>query len=187
MSLDDFAMPGVSTNIDAELGRRLLRLLEYFAGRVVIASGYRSHAEQQALYDAWIATGKTDPPSVAVPGRSLHERDPAQAADLHRTDPTLTWGEVHYTAAALGLCFPINREDWHTQADPAWIPQPEDDDMTPDQLAQAFGGALDAQGRIVVPLADGNLYPLGNILGFIHQEITTDTALPARLKRVLAT
>ena len=64
---------------------------------------------------------------------------------------------------------------------------PEDNDMTKDELAQAFGGALDAQGRIVVPLADGNLYPLGNVLGFIHQELTTDTSLPARIKRVLAT
>lgn len=184
-TLDDYTMPGVSTNIEPELAARLLKTLDHFGGRVVIDSGYRSRAQQQALYDAWEATGRTVPPSVAVPGTSKHERDPAEAVDLHRTDPDLTWGEVHYTAAAYGLCFPINREDWHTEVDPAWV-EPEEPDMTPDQLAQAFGGALDSSGRIVVPLADGNLYPLGNVLGFIHGELTRDDLLPARIKRVLA-
>lgn len=182
--LDDYAMPGVSTNIAPSLASRLLKVLDHFGGRVVIESGYRSAAQQQKLYDDWVASGYKTPPSVAKPGSSKHEHDPADAADLHRTDPTLTWGEVHYIAAAYGLRFPIAREDWHAEEDPTWV-EPVEEDMTPDQLAQAFGGALDASGRIVIPLADGNLYPVGNILGFIHGELTRDELLPERIKRVL--
>lgn len=182
--LEQFAMPGVSTNIEAELATRLGWLLTFFDGRVVIESGYRSRAQQQALYDAWLASGRTNPPSVAVPGTSKHERNPAEAADLHRTDPTLTWGEIHYTAHGFGLRFPIAREDWHCELDPAWVAPPEDD-MTPQQLATAFGGDLDEHGRVMIPLADGNLYPLGNILGFIHGELTRDDLLLERIARRL--
>lgn len=185
MSLDDYALLGVSTNLEPVFGARLLRLLDHFGGRVRISSGYRSREQQQRLYDSWVASGYKNPPTVAKPGTSKHERDPAEAADLDRTNPTdLPWGEVHYTAAAFGLKFPLPSEDWHCELDPAWVAPPEDD-MTLDQLAQAFGGALDSEGRIVVPLADGNLYPLANVLGFIHGELTRDDLLPERIKRVL--
>lgn len=176
-SLDDYAMPGVSTNIAPSLASRLLKVLDHFGGRVVIESGYRSAAQQQKLYDDWVASGYTNPPSVAKPGTSKHEHDPADAADLHRTDPTLTWGEVHYTAAAYGLRFPIPREDWHAEEDPAWVePEPpEEDDMTPQQLADSIGAKL-VNGVIVVPLVNDDLatfadYPLAAAITYTHQEM----------------
>jgi hypothetical protein len=182
--LEQYAMPGVSTNIEPTLSARLQHVLDHFGGRVMIESGYRSKAQQQKLYDDWLASGKTNPPSVAVPGTSKHERDPAEAADLHRTDPSLTWGEVHYTAAAYGLWFPINREDWHAELDPAWVAPPEEDDMTPQQLATAFGpeAEIGLDGVIRVPLINDDLkthtkYPLADVLTFIHQELKMNRLL----------
>ena len=159
--LEPYAMPGVSVNIEPELATRLGWLLEFFGGRVMIESGYRSASQQQALYDAWIASGKTVPPSVAVPGTSKHERDPAEAADLHRTDPNLTWGEVHYTAHGFGLRFPVAREDWHTELDPAWVEEEDpmamsDDDMR--KLAYFIAQALDGRARTVHSYRDGGQY-----------------------------
>lgn len=183
--LEQYAMPGVSTNLEPELARRLGRLLDHFDGRVVIESGYRSRAQQQRLYDQWIASGKTNPPSVAVPGTSKHERDPAEAADLHRTDPDLTWGSVHYTAAAMGLRFPIAREDWHVELDPAWVAPPEDDDMTPQQMAHLLGCELDTDGRAIVPVGD-ELYPIANVIAFVLDELQRDDLLVARIAERLA-
>ena len=159
--LEQYAMPGVSTNIEPELARRLLRLLDHFGGRVMIESGYRSKAQQQALYAAWLASGKTNPPSVAVPGTSKHERDPAEATDLHRTDPSLTWGEVHYTAHAFGLWFPIAREDWHTELDPSWVEEEDDMAMSDDDMRKLAGfiaEALDARPRKTHSYRDGGDY-----------------------------
>lgn len=178
--LADYAKPGVSVAFVEPFATRLLRLLDYFNGRVELESGFRSYEEQVELYRRYLAGGNL----AAKPGTSNHER--GEAADLDRVDMGLTWFEVHTEAAARGLCFPVTGEPWHCEADPAYIDPTPEDDMTLDQLAQAFGGALDNEGRIVVPLADGNLYPLGNVLGFIHQEITTDASLPARIKRVLS-
>lgn len=174
--LDQYAMPGVSTNLDPELARRLGKLLDNFGGRVMIESGYRSRAQQQALYDQWIASGKTNPPSVAVPGTSKHERDPAEAADLHRTDTGLTWGEVHYTAHGYGLRFPIAREDWHAELDPEWVAPPEDSDMTKEEFAAAIGATIDPNtGLVSVELLNDDktlgLYPLAAAISFTHREL----------------
>lgn len=77
-----------------------------------IASGTRTHAEQQKLYDAWVAGGKTGP-VVAEPGTSKHET--GQAVDLSFANPTAkTW--AHDNAAAYGLTFPVKGEDWHIEA-----------------------------------------------------------------------
>lgn len=181
--LEQYAMPGVSTNIEPELARRLQRILDHFGGRVMIESGYRSKAQQQALYAAWLASGKTNPPSVAVPGTSKHERDPAEATDLHRTDPSLTWGEVHYTAHAFGLWFPIAREDWHTECLPDWTdPTPSEADMTKEEFADAIGARIAQDGpfvgQVCVPLIDDNLttstlYPLAAAIAYTHQEMKT--------------
>jgi len=180
--LEQYAMPGVSTNIEPELATRLGWLLKFFGGRVMIDSGYRTRAQQQALYDAWVASGRTNPPSVAVPGFSKHERSPAEAADLHRTDPNLTWGEVHYTAHGFGLRFPIPREDWHTELDPAWVAPPEDDDMNAQELADAIGAHIPSDGpfagKVCVPLINDDLtsttlYPLADAISWTHQEMKT--------------
>lgn len=161
--LDDFARPGVSTNLEPVFGGRLLRLLKHFGGRVVIDSGFRTRAQQQKLYDDWVDSGKRVPSIVAVPGTSKHELDPAEAADLHRLDSLLTWGEVHYTADAFGLCFPIPREDWHCEAVPDWTdPEPpEDDDMGKvEWRILAPAGSAAKFIAPMAPLPDGTLAAL---------------------------
>jgi D-alanyl-D-alanine carboxypeptidase len=52
-----------------------------------ISDAGRTRAEQQALYDAWLRTGKRNPPSVAKPGTSLHEK--GNALDL--AEPARAW------------------------------------------------------------------------------------------------
>jgi hypothetical protein len=77
-----------------------------------IASGTRTRAEQQKLYDAWVAGGKTGP-VVAKPGTSKHET--GQAVDLSFATPAAKeW--AHTNAAAYGLTFPVKGEDWHIEA-----------------------------------------------------------------------
>lgn len=180
MSLAEYRVSdAVDVSLVDPLAERLLGLLEHFGGSVLIVSGRRTWGEQQTLWLRYLAGG----PLAARPGTSNHEH--GGAADL-RIVGDVTWRQVHTEAEIRGLRFPIPSEDWHVEIDQAWTPPtPEVEDMTPAQLAQAFGGTLDDQGRVVVPLADGNLYPLGNILGFIHGELTRDELLPARIKRVL--
>lgn len=164
-----------------------------------------NYAQQKALYDAYRAghgnlaanpdaVGEQSPWGWPVRG-SYHQIQ--QDGWSHAVDYTITgctWFEFHDLADRHGIRFPLFEqglgEPWHAQWWDGHGIYPDhitEDDMTPDQLAQAFGGALDAQGRIVVPLADGNLYPLANVLGFIHGELTRDDLLPARIKRVLGT
>jgi len=174
MSLADYALPGADPDLQEPLASRLLGLLEHFDGRLMILSGRRSRAEQQALYDAYLNGGNL----AAVPGTSLHEL--GLAADLQRTDPDLTWGEVHYTAAAFGLRFPIPSENWHTQVDENWIPPlpPEIPDMTKEEFAAAIGAEIPGPGQpfeglVCVPLInntfDGSdLYPLASAVSWIH-------------------
>lgn len=77
-----------------------------------IASGTRTRAQQQKLYDAWVAGGKTGP-VVAKPGTSKHET--GQAVDLSFATPAAkAW--AHANAAAFGLTFPVTGEDWHIEA-----------------------------------------------------------------------
>lgn len=120
MSLAEYR---TSTDVDVSLvdpfAERLLGLLEHFGGRLLIVSGRRSRAEQQALYDAWIAgIGNL----AAEPGTSEHEK--GRAADLRIVDDAVTWRLVHTEAEIRGLRFPIYREDWHVEADPAWVAPP---------------------------------------------------------------
>jgi len=180
MSLAEYRVhDGVDVSLVDPLATRLLRVLELFGGRVLIVSGRRSYAEQQALWEAYLAGGNL----AARPGTSNHER--GMAADLRIVDATVGWSELHATAHTYGVHFPVLSEDWHCEADPAFVDPPEEPEMTPQQLAHALGGTLDGFGRVVIPLSDGNLYPVGNVLGFIHGELTRDELLPARIKRVI--
>ncbi len=172
-SLADYCLPGADPDLQEPLAGRLLKLLEYFGGRVMILSGRRSRAEQEALYDAYLAGGNL----AAVPGTSLHEL--GLAADLQRTDPDLTWGKVHYTAAAFGLRFPIPSENWHTQVDENWIPPlpPEIPDMTKEEFAAAIGAQIHPDtGLVCVPLIndrfDGyDLWPFAAAVAYTHEEV----------------
>ncbi len=177
MILADYCLPGADASFVEPFASRLLRLLEFFQGRVMIESGYRSTEQQQALYDAYLAgTGNL----AAKPGFSEHEF--GRAADLDRFDQSLSWGEVHYTAAAYGLKFPIPSELWHCEATPNWVDpdphQPPEDDMTKEEFAAAIGATIPTEGPfaglVCVELADtpttGSLYPLASAVSYIHKE-----------------
>jgi hypothetical protein len=175
MSLAEYRVhDGVDVGLVDPLAERLLRLLTLFGGRVLIISGRRSYAEQQVLWEQYLAGG----PLAARPGTSLHER--GAAADLRIVDSSVTWREVHLAAGTYGLCFPIPSEDWHVQADPAWV-EPEDHDMTPQEMAHLLGCTLDGFGRAVVPVGD-KVFPLANVVAFILDEVQRDDLLVQRIK-----
>jgi len=89
-------------------GSNLDRLLADFGGSVWVNSGFRSRAEQEALW----ANSAQDGVMVARPGNSYHEK--GMAADLGwSTDAVIA--EVHRRAGEYGLHFPLNYEDWHIE------------------------------------------------------------------------
>lgn len=178
MSLAEYRVSdAVDVSLVDPLATRLLRLLELFGGRVLIVSGRRSYAEQQALYDQYLAGGAL----AAKPGTSKHEH--GQAADLRIVDPSVTWREVHLAAETYGLRFPLLalNEPWHVEADPAYVDPPEEDpDMTPQQFADAIGARIPTDGpfagKVCVDLLDDNgettsPWPLAAAIGFTHQEL----------------
>lgn len=156
MSLAEYRVhSGVDVSLVDPLASRLLSVLELFGGRVLIISGRRSLAEQQALWDAYLAGGNL----AARPGTSNHER--GMAADLRIVDASVGWVEVHNIARTYGLVFPIPSEDWHVEADPSFV-EPEDDMAMSDadmrRLAGFIAEALDARTRTVHSYRDGGEY-----------------------------
>lgn len=175
MSLTDYRVhDGVDVDLEEPLAGRLERLLTLFGGRVLIISGRRTYAEQQVLWEQYLAGG----PLAARPGTSLHER--GAAADLRIVDSSVTWREVHLAAGTYGLRFPIAGENWHVEADPAWV-EPEEHDMTPQEMAHLLGCTLDGFGRAVVPVGD-KVFPLANVIAFVLDEVQRDDLLVQRIK-----
>jgi len=86
------------------------QLISISGGKISIISGRRSNAQQQVLYNQYLARGKR-PPVVARPGTSMHER--GLAADLRGPYPLM-----HNIARQLGLIFPVRGEPWHVQLGP---------------------------------------------------------------------
>ena len=170
MSLVDYRVhDGVDVDLEEPLAGRLERLLARFGGRVLILSGRRTYAEQQALWDR-----NPDPALTARPGTSNHER--GRAADLRIVDPSVTWREVHLAGGTFGLHWPVPREDWHVEADPSFVE--EEPDMTPAELKHAIGptAELGLDGVIRIPLVNDKLdghemWSIGEALTFVHQEL----------------
>lgn len=174
MSLAEYrTSDAVDVSLVDPLASRLLQLLELFGGRVLVASGRRSYAEQRVLWNRYVAGGNL----AARPGTSLHER--GAAADLRIVDDAVAWRDVHTIAATYGMHFPIPGEAWHVEADPTWQP-PEEPDMTPQQMAHLLGCTLDGFGRAVVPVGD-TMYPLANVMAFVLDEIQRDDLLVQRI------
>ena len=181
MSLAEYrTSDAVDVSLVDPLASRLLALLELYGGRLLIASGRRSYAEQRVLWNRYLAGGTL----AARPGTSLHER--GAAADLHIVDTAIEWPDVHIVAATYGLRFPLlaQNEPWHIEADPTWQPPEEEPDMTPQQMAHLLGCTLDGFGRAVVPVGD-KLYPIANVVAFILDEIQRDDLLVARMRDAL--
>ena len=99
------------TGLDPVLRRAVARLIAASEGRVSVVSGYRSHAEQSALWDAAVArygSAEAADDWVARPGHSMHER--GLAVDLG--------GDVEEAAElvrklGLPLHRPLANEPWH--------------------------------------------------------------------------
>lgn len=170
-----------SVNVDGLIdpfAGRLHKFLDLYGGRVLIVSGWRSYAEQEALWNQ-----NPNPAQVAPPGTSNHER--GSAADLRIVDSVTSWSDVHWTAAAYGLRFPLWNEDWHCEPDPVFVDPPEEPaDMTPQEMAHLLGCTLDGYGRAVVPVGQ-SMYPIANVVAFILDEIQRDDLLVTRIKAKL--
>jgi hypothetical protein len=178
MSLAEYR---TSTAVDVSLvdpfATRLLGLLEHFGGRVLVMSGRRDAAEGKRLYDLWIA-GEGN--YAAFPGTSLHEK--GQAADL-RIVGSVSWRMVHAEGEIRGVKFPLKdhpdpakRENWHAEADHAWIESEEIPDMTKEEFAAAIGATIHpVTGQVCVPLIndrfDGyDLWPFAAAVAYTHEE-----------------
>lgn len=98
------AAAGTAKGMDPTFRERLMAMIAASGGRLTIKSGYRSHAEQQALWEKSDKTGKW----VARPGHSNHEK--GIAGDLAGD---LRWAHQH--AAEFGLYFPMEWEPWHIE------------------------------------------------------------------------
>lgn len=112
-------------NLDSTFRQKLMDLVAASGGRVYISSGYRSTAEQQALWDEAVQVHGDEARNwVAPPGNSNHEK--GFAADLGGdTD----WAQQH--AAEFGLSFPMSWEPWHVE--PVGLREASGDDAyTPD-------------------------------------------------------
>lgn len=79
--------------------------------KLEVISGHRSHAEQQVLYDRYLAgTGNL----AAKPGTSRHET--GRAADVYVNGVALAnVPGARKAAAAAGLGFPVPGEAWHVE------------------------------------------------------------------------
>lgn len=129
--------------VDPDLLARLWLLGLYLGRRVDVGSGYRSNAEQQALYARWVAGGRRGAP-VATPGRSNHEK--GQAADAQIGGRHL--GDVvdDATLRAFGLKVLRNiGEPWHVEpiAKRAYNPEAPDG-VTVAERASVVAAALPA-------------------------------------------
>ena len=97
--------PGLSGDTDfvPALGWMLSALARATVGNISVTSGYRSYAEQAALFAA-----NPDPRMVAPPGRSNHGR--GIAADIGPQRPSYGGKERQF-----GLNFPMSWEPWHIE------------------------------------------------------------------------
>ena len=94
---------------EQEPSARLGALMADAPGKVTVGSGKRTRAQQQVLYDRYLA-GKGN--LAAKPGTSKHET--GEANDLQYQDAqTRQW--VLDNAHKYGLVFPVRGENWHVE------------------------------------------------------------------------
>lgn len=90
-------------DLNPDFAARLMAMVRASGGQLSINSGYRSVAEQTALWNA-----DPNPQRVAYPGTSMHNK--GLAADL---GGNVAWAHAH--AGEFGLYFPMPWEPWHVQ------------------------------------------------------------------------
>jgi len=84
----------------------------------------RTNAEQRRLFDDWVAGGRKNPPSVAVPGTSKHES--GRALDL--AEPARTWVRSHGDPHGW-LKDHVPNEPWHQEYLQQDDQEEDEDDM----------------------------------------------------------
>lgn len=95
------SMEGLAPDFQA----RLNALIAASGGRITLTSGFRTRAQQAALY-------KKKPKLAAKPGRSNHEK--GEAGDIaFKDDNARKW--AHANAKRFGLHFPMSHEPWHIE------------------------------------------------------------------------
>lgn len=129
--------PGLSGDTDfaIELGRRLSRMSTTLGIPISVTEGFRTFAEQTALWNA-----NPNPMMVARPGTSNHED--GMAADISPQKPSYGGREGHF-----GLKFPMSWEPWH-------IEMLRRGGRVGDILKMAIGGGVNINRRF-----RGALYP----------------------------
>jgi hypothetical protein len=104
-------LTGDLAGVSPGLRERLDRLAARLDVQIELVSGWRTHREQEVLYDKFLAgVGNL----AAPPGLSRHESGMAADAYVKGTALANYPGAVKQ-ARALGLYFPVNGEAWHVE------------------------------------------------------------------------
>jgi hypothetical protein len=143
-------------NVEPELKLRVTWMIRLSQGRFWVQSGWRSVAEQTALYNLH----QSDPkhyPTAAAPGTSKHNRTPAEAVDLAclPDDDRL---RVRL-AKECGLWTPVKGEPWHHELDPLRLPLPPDpkEDYVPDIIPNVVTACAAPGGGVWSVAKDGGV------------------------------
>lgn len=112
---------GWDANLHPELARRLRAFTAANPGvQTPAGGGWRSNDRQRELRtingcpDVDRSPASSCRVPTAIPGRSKHERTPAEAFDLEYATPAAqAWALLN--ASRFGLKFPIAREPWHVE------------------------------------------------------------------------
>ena len=146
-----------------------LALLCVACPELQIVSGFRTYAEQKALYDAW-KNGTYQVPVVAVPGTSAHES--GRAADV---STTRAWTELHIRAEVFGLVFPVASEAWHVETAKGIGPiAQEEEDMQADEI------------KTVQITVEGQQYNFADVIGWTLEQLNKLVRDVEEMKRELA-
>lgn len=105
-----------------ELRQRIEGMLHEANGKLWVTSAFRSRAEQEALYKAYLAGGTL----AARPGTSNHEK--GLAVDVGTSSATALRAEL---AIRWGLHTPVRGEPWHMELSPNRGKMPELEKVKP--------------------------------------------------------
>ena len=100
----------------ATLRNRVARVAAHSGHKFTVNSGYRTYAEQAALYDKYLHHGGN---LAAKPGTSNHEGGSAMDVS-DRGKPIGARAENRKAMRHLGLCLPVHGEAWHVEQGNTW-------------------------------------------------------------------